>query len=273
MSERDQTAEQKIAAFYRGVGWTTTDGVTEDARRFEDLRPAARAYVSKCRQRVQRYIPERGAYLLDMASGPIQYEEYLAYSQGFEKRYCVDLSEQALAAAREKIQDHGEFVCGNWLDVDLAPDFFDCAVSLHTIYHIDKDQQEQAVRKLLRVTKPGAPVIIVYTNPRPLVSLARGALRRLRLVQPPAKTKQGQRLYVHAHPLRWWRRFEDVADVTVAPWRSFSSRDQQTLIPGNRLGEKAFDVLFRLEDRFPAFFARNFQYPMIVLTKREASRG
>lgn len=272
MSDRDQTAEEKIAAFYRGVGWTTNNGVTEDARRFEDLRPAARAYVSKCRQRVQRYIPARGVNLLDMASGPIQYDEYLEFSRGFDKRYCVDLSEQALAAAREKIQDHGEFLCGNWLDVELEPDFFDCAVSLHTIYHIDKDQQEEAVRKLLRVTKPGSPVIIVYTNPRPLISYARGALRRLRVFPSANKAKKGQRLYVHAHPLRWWKRFEDVADVTIVPWRSFSSRDQQTLIPGNRLGEKAFDVLFRLEDLFPRFFARNFQYPMLVLTKRAPSR-
>ena len=41
------------------------------------------------------------------------------------------------------------------------------------------------------------------------------------------------------------------------------------LIPDNWLGRKMFDVLFNLEDRFPNFFVKYFQYPMIILTKRE----
>ena len=40
--------------------------------------------------------------MLDMASGPIQYPEYLVYSSNFKKRYCVDLSKNALEAAKKK---------------------------------------------------------------------------------------------------------------------------------------------------------------------------
>ena len=51
----------------------------------------------------------------------------------------------------------------------MDENYFDCSVSLHTIYHIDKDIQENAVRKLLYVTKPGQPVIIIYSNPLPII--------------------------------------------------------------------------------------------------------
>ena len=44
----------------------------------------------------------------------------------------------------------------------------------------DKDKQEEAVRKLVRVTKPEKPVIIVYSNPNTIISSILGVLRRLK---------------------------------------------------------------------------------------------
>jgi ubiquinone/menaquinone biosynthesis C-methylase UbiE len=270
--EKDE-AEARVAEFYGSVGWETEDDVTGDARRWEDLREHAASYVSRCRLRVARHIPESGEYLLDMASGPIQYPEYLEFSRNFDKRYCVDLSSQALQAAKRRIGDHGVFLEGSFFDLEFEDDFFDCAVSLHTIYHMDRNRQEQAVRKLLRVTKPGKPVIIVYSNPHTIVDgfglprmLRRGVgrlVRRSRADQPS--------VYFHAHPLRWWRRFEDVAEVDIRPWRAFAAHQQRRLFPDNRLGARMLDRLFRAEDRFPRLFTGLFQYPMIVMIKRPSS--
>jgi ubiquinone/menaquinone biosynthesis C-methylase UbiE len=275
------TAEQKVAAFYENVGWESAGTVTEDAKRYEDLRECAREYVSRCRLRVLRHIPPEGTNLLDMASGPIQYDEYLEYSKGYEKRYCVDLSAKALAAAEKRIGDHGVFLCGSFFDIgELRDDFFDCAISLHTIYHIDRDRQEEAVRKLIRLTRPGRPVIIVYTNPNTWIGSIESALywlkpRRVaaRLKRwvtrrsPAARRKQSD-LYYYGHPLGWWNRFEDEAELRILPWRSFSSRHQKMFFPDNRLGRGMLRILFRLEERFPGFFVRHFQYPMIVLKRR-----
>ena len=71
-------AEEKVTTFYNSAGWETEDGITEDARRWEDLREHAQEYVIKCRLRILDNIPESGDYILDMASGPIQYKEYLS---------------------------------------------------------------------------------------------------------------------------------------------------------------------------------------------------
>lgn len=268
--------EEGISNFYNTVGWKTEGEITESARMWEDLREHAKAYVRKCRLRVLRHIPESGVNILDMASGPIQFKEYLEYSKNFKKRYCVDLSSRALEDAKRKIGDHGVFLYGSFFDIPLEENFFDCTISLLTIFNIDKDKQEAAVRKLIRVTKPGKPVIIVYRNPCTIVSffwssLPVRALRRAKsfLKTPETVPRQDKDsiLYFYAHPIGWWNRFGDVASVKILPWRSFTADIQKAVIPNNKLGSKMLDALFALEERFPDCFAKYFSYPMIILTK------
>lgn len=272
-------AEEIVSRFYNTGGWEEDEEITEDARRWEDLREHAREYVGKCRLRVLRHVPEVGENFLDMASGPIQYREYLEYSKNYKKRYCVDLSSDALKSAKKKIGDHGVFLCGSFFDLSFEENFFDCTVSLHTIYHIDKDRQEEAVRKLVAVTKPGKPVIIVYSNPDTLVTTLVSLFPVIRWIKKFLKGSlrasndaPESELYFHPHPLAWWSRFNDIANLQLLPWRSFNAETQQMLIPNNRLGSKLFRLLFKLEDRFPRFFVRHFQYPMIVLTKGSGHR-
>lgn len=266
-------AEERVSKFYNTVGWETDGEITEDARKWEDLREYAKEYVSKCRLRILRYIPDRGINILDMASGPIQYKEYLEFSRNFQKRYCVDLSSSALEMAKRKIGDHGVFLNDSFFNIPLEENFFDCAISLHTIYHIDKDKQEEAVRKLLYVTKPGNPVIIVYSNPDTFVSLLIRILRKakstLKKVEKKRVLEEDFNIYFHSHPLKWWNRFSDIASINILPWRSFGSDIQKKIIPNNKIGRKMFDILFHLEERFPDFFVNNFQYPMIILRKKK----
>jgi ubiquinone/menaquinone biosynthesis C-methylase UbiE len=271
--ETADKAEEKVSRFYNTVGWRTEEDITEDARRWEDLRENAAEYVSKCRLRILRHIPGSGDKILDMASGPIQYKEYLEYSRNFLKRYCVDLSSDALQQAKKKIGEHGVFLHGSFFDLPLENDFFDCAISLHTIFHIDKARQEEAVRKLIRVTKPGKPVIILYGNPYTLVSLVRLPVRVFRkvrriLTRSDSDSPQASPgLYYHTHPLSWWNRFSDVSTVSILPWRSFDSDAQKILFPDTSIGKRMFHALFRLEDAFPWLFVRLSQYPMIILLK------
>lgn len=273
--EKDRgTAEDRVSQFYNTVGWELSDGDTKDARLWEDLREHSRAYISKCRRRLLRHIPKDGRCMLDMASGPIQFPEYLEYSKTYDKRYCVDLSAAALSLAKNKIGDKGVFLHGSFFDLEIPENFFDCSLSLHTIYHMDADQQETAVRKLLKVTKPGRPVIILYSNPNTLVSLPFRIARKIKgffesrrkLTSKASRAEDA--LYFHAHPIEWWTRFADAATVNVLPWRAFASNAQKIFIPNNKFGAWLLERLFNLEDRFPRIFVKYFQYPMIVLTKK-----
>lgn len=274
-------AEQKVALFYNNKGWVAHSGVTEDAQRFEDLRHCAADYVSKCRLRVMRHIPTNGEYIIDMASGPIQYPEYLKFSSGFKKRYCVDLSADALSKAKELLGEHGEYLHGSFFDLNLNNDFFDCAISLHTIYHMDKYKQEEAVRKLIRIVKKGRPIIIIYSNPNAFYSNPNSLLRKLvkayKMVRSFGRRPAANRtsviqvepdLYFFRHELYWWQLFEDVANVKILPWRTFGTEMQKQIFPNNFIGKLMFKILFYIEDLFPKFFTKFGMYPMIVMIKK-----
>ncbi len=273
-TKREVTAETRVSEFYNTVGWELNDGYTEDAKLWEDLRHNSCDYISKCRLRLLRHIPNNGNNMLDMASGPIQFPEYLEYSKTYDKRYCVDLSAVALDLAKNKIGDKGVFLHGSFFDLEIPANHFDCSLSLHTIYHMDRDLQEIAVRKLLHVTKIGKPVIIVYSNPNTLISYPFRVARKvanyigvknniLNQVQPAENM-----IYFYAHPISWWNRFKDSAEVEIFPWRAFASNALKILIPDNKFGAWLLDLLFRCEDRFPKIFVKFFQYPIIVLKKK-----
>ena len=166
MIQETKPVETTVKDFYEKGGWeSNSQGHTKDASLWEDLRPSSQAYVTACRRKLLKYLPASGDLFLDAASGPIQYPEYMEYSKEFKKRVCVDISQKALDQALLKLGSKGETHCASILDLPFPDNHFDAGVSLHTIYHIDQSNQEKAVRQLLRVMKPGAPLVIVYSNP------------------------------------------------------------------------------------------------------------
>ena len=249
-----------VNKFYNEGGWQKKNKNTLDATLFEDLRDCARKYVSECRLRIIRYIPKNGKNLLDFASGPIQYPEYLKYSKNFKIRHCVDFSKLAIKIAKKKIGKKGKYYCKDFFKIKFKKNYFDCILSLHTIYHIDKDLQSNAIKKLLNITKKNSPVIIIYSNPNTILS-------RIKALFTTKKNKKNN-LYFFCHPINWWKQFENTADISVKPWRSFSSDHQKIIFPDNFLGRKLLEILFILEDKFENFFINNFQYYVVILKKK-----
>jgi SAM-dependent methyltransferase len=258
------SVEDRVRDFYDERGWQADSGEYADAQLWEDLRPAAAEYVSACRRKVLHYLPPSGQLLLDAGSGPIQYPEYLEYSAGFAKRVCVDVSQRALDEARAKLGERGDYVRASLLDLPFPDDAFDAAVSLHTIYHIDADRQERAVRELIRVLAPGAAAVVVYANPDRLVA----RLKRLTWRGP---SPQAAPIYFFAHPLSWWERFSDEAEVEIVPWRLLNANESRRLIPDSSLGTRMFRAVLGFERSFPQLATWAGCYPMVVLTKRDRS--
>jgi hypothetical protein len=104
----EDSIKKDVRQFYDQVGWQKiSSGVYQNAE-YEDLRPVSRAYIHKCHLRVNRHLNPQGKYLLDAGSGPIQYPEYLTYSEGYQYRVCLDISIVALMDARERIGGCGQ---------------------------------------------------------------------------------------------------------------------------------------------------------------------
>ena len=130
---------------------------------------------------------------------------------------------------------------------------------MHTIYHISKNKQKKTVKKLIKITKKNRPIVIVYSNPNTLLSKLKNIF---------IQKKNKQQIYFFCHPLKWWKQFENIADIKIVCWRSFAAQHQKLLFPDNLIGKMMLNILLKLEKKFPNFFYKNFQYPLIILTKK-----
>ena len=248
-----------IYKFYNTSGWKEKNNISKDAELFEDLRKNSENYVSNCRKRILKYIPNKGQHILDFASGPLQYKEYLEYSKNYKFRHCVDFSKDAIKSAKKKLKKKGKYYCANFFKINFKKNFFDCILSIHTIYHIRKDKQKKAVLKLIKITKKESPIIIIYSNPNTIIS----KIKKIFNIKP----KKKQNLYFFCHEINWWLQFNKHATVNFYPWRSFASDHQKRIFFDNFIGKSMFKILFFLEDIFQNFFVKNFQYYTVVLKK------
>lgn len=283
-------AEETDAAmrFYDEVGWRRSGaGDFEDAVKFEDLRPVTREYARLCHRRVARHLPPRGKYLLDVASGPVQYDEYLEYSEGFEKRICGDVSFAALRAARRKLGDRALYFQCDITRLPIRSGAVDAFVSLHTIYHVPAELQLAAFRELERVCAGGGCGAVVYSwgehsipmrllaaRWRPLRALKRLARKLVptplvrMLKGDPASPEPGGGLYFHAHDIRWFRENVNAGGGwRIAVWRSVSVPFTKRWIHPRLLGGAALRLLYAVEERWPASVGGIGQYPMLLFRK------
>ncbi len=131
-----ENTKQQVREFYDQIGWSQVgEGLYQNAR-YEDLRSVSRDYIHRCHLRVNRYIASHGDFLLDAGSGPVQWPEYLTYSEGYRFRVCLDISITALREARTRLGRKGLYVVADIANLPFKPDAFDGIVSLHTIHHL-----------------------------------------------------------------------------------------------------------------------------------------
>lgn len=272
-----ENTKQQVREFYDQIGWSQVgDGLYQNAR-YEDLRPVSREYIHKCHMRVKRHLPPSGHILLDAGSGPVQWPEYLSYSEGYRYRLCADISITALREARGRLGDRGLFVVADVANLPFAPDAFDGVVSMHTIHHLPLGEHKGAYLELYRVLRAGGSSVVVngWHNPllmraaEPIIGLARFLSGR------SAKRKKDWRretdeagTYVEKMTPRWLNKeLKDVLNFEILPWRSLSPRFMRWFIRPQLGGRTLLRLVYWLEERLPQFFGKHGQYPLIVIRK------
>src|SRR5574342_1274486 len=145
--------KQQVRKFYDQIGLSQVrEGLYQNAR-YEDLRPVSRDYIHKCHLRVNRHLAPAGEFLLDAGSGPVQWPEYLTYSENYRYRLCADISITALKEAQTRLGSKGLFVVADIADLPFKLDAFDGVVSMHTIHHLPLSEHKSAYLELNRVLK------------------------------------------------------------------------------------------------------------------------
>ncbi len=285
----DKDIKQEVRQFYDRVGWQkVASGVYQNAR-YEDLRPVAAEYIHRCHLRVNRHLKQGGRFLLDAGSGPIQYPEYLTFSETYQKRVCLDISIVALKEARQRIGERGLFVVADVANLPFKAQVFDGIVSLHTLHHLPQEDQVKAYGDLYRVLAPERSMVIVngWTD-SPLMNrtgwLVRFADRvRWRLEKPrrelllekkddendaEKKAAEPKGTFIQKQNAAWLRaQLDGKMEYKILVWRSVNMHFLRALIHPKLGGRLWLRLLFWLEERFPRYFGENGQYPLVVIYK------
>lgn len=276
--------KESVRDFYDEVGWQEVgDGLYQNAQ-FEDLRPVSREYIHKCHMRLNRHLGHKGKYILDAGSGPIQYPEYLTYSDGYHYRVCLDISIVALREARKRIGSHGLFVVGDVANLPFQRNSFSDVVSLHAIHHLPRKDHAKAYHELWRVLKTdGSAVVVNGWDSSWLMNLAELPMRvmeRLLLKdsEPAVDKEAGSKAagdsetpdstYVYKQDAKALRHLlGDGFPIKIRVWRSVSVRFLRAMIHPRLLGKVWLKILFIKEELFPRLFGRIGQYPLITFRK------
>ena len=284
----ENSIKKDVRQFYNQVGWQKiSSGVYQNAE-YEDLRPVSRWYIHQCHLRVNRYLNHQGKYLLDAGSGPIQYPEYMTYSEGYQYRVCLDISIVALMDARDRIGDHGLFVVADVANLPFKEGVFEGVVSLHTLHHLTADDYLPAYHELKRVMTSGARAAVVngwgYSSMMrffryPMLFMERLSRRNTvpKSQQADAKLTQAESkpankpegTFVHKLDADGLRALlGDDFPVKITVWRSVSVRFLRAMIKPWLLGRFWLWLLYGLEELFPCYFGEKGQYPLITFSKK-----
>jgi ubiquinone/menaquinone biosynthesis C-methylase UbiE len=280
--------KKQVREFYDQVGWQVVgDGLYQNAR-YEDLRPVAREYIHRCHLRVNRHLSPNGRFLLDAGSGPVQYPEYLTYSQGYAYRVCADISIVALQEARKRLGQRGLYVVADVANLPFKTENFEGIVSLHTLHHLPLSEQRKAYAEIYRVLAPQSQAVVVngWTESvlmkrwkwleRWMSSFGRWAGRRRSSTAAPKENagmesqpvkKEPTGTFVEKLDAAWLRRELAGKDFEIRVWRSISVRFSRAVFHSVLGGKYWLRLLYWLEERFPHYFGENGQYPLVILRK------
>ena len=272
-----ENTKQQVREFYDQIGWSQVgDGLYQNAR-YEDLRPVSREYIHNCHMRVKRHLAPSGDILLDAGSGPVQWIEYITYSEDYKYRLCADISITALQEARNRLGEKGLFVVADIANLPFKPDAFDGVVSMHAIHHLPLTEHKRAYMELTRVLKPNKSGAIIngWHNPllmqmaEPFIALGRYLTGRSAKKKKDWSSEEDQSgTFVEKMTPRWLKNeLKDVVKFEIYPWRSLSPRFMRWFVHPQFGGKSFLRFVFWLEETFPRFFGENGQYPLIVIRK------
>jgi ubiquinone/menaquinone biosynthesis C-methylase UbiE len=272
-----ENTKQQVREFYDQIGWSQVgEGLYQNAR-YEDLRPVSQEYIHRCHMRVKQHLAPRGDILLDAGSGPVQWPDYLSYSEQYRYRLCADISMTALKEARTRLGDTGLFVVADIASLPFKPEVFDGIVSMHTIHHLSLSEHQRAYQELNRVLKVGKSAVVVngWHNPllmrmaEPFIGLGRWITGRSAKRKKDWLAEDDQAgTFVEKMTPRWLKNeLQGAVKFDVYPWRSLSPRFMRWFVRPQFGGKAFLRLIFWLEERFPRFFGENGQYPMIVIRK------
>ncbi len=241
--------DKSVNTFYNSKGWLyDSEGNFLDALAFEDLRKCSYIYLKNNRLRLMKYFPNKGDLLLDCASGPIQYAEYLEYSKNYNKRICVDLSKDALDIAKSRDPEKIETIHGNILNLNLGSKKFKSILCIHTLYHIQKKHQSLVINKFKNHIESDGTILIIYSNPNFLLEKIKKIFKVFRSKDPEFTF---ERLTISEVKIAFPK-------AELIPFRFLSGEDMRRILPNNKITKIILVLINWIEPLLPLFLVQYY---------------
>lgn len=266
--------KENVKSFYDSYGWKKDGDEYGDAKLFIDRRKAVEQYQREVSSRIARVLQEGGEYLLNAASGPVPQGVKTDYATNFSHHVCLDISVAALEEAQKNLQGRGVFVQGDVTTLPFRDSMFDGAASLHTIYHVPKNQQRQAFLELHRILKPGSPAAIAYnwgknavimnilTLPIQLLRFA-----KKRLPGPKNSDASVSKLYFYGHSRRWFESQKWPFDYQIKPLQVPNKAFFSLYVHEGFGAQQVLGLVRWLENQHEELALKLAYYPLIIIRK------
>ena len=270
---------RRIFNYFEAIGYYEYEGqqVYEDAGQFVDFRPHLKAYTSSGFANTGKYLPPTGNYFADIASGPVAFKEYVQLAAGYQYRICVDLSLNALQQARKNLQQSHQpylLICADMLHLPLKDNIADAVICQHALFHVPKNDQAAALKNLVRIAKPTAPVAIVYDwfYHSWLMNLALGPVQLYRILRHTAgkwyaRLFKKNKLYFYAHSPDWFKRNNPGSTIQFFTWRSVNIYFSRMYLHNNRFGRTVLKWITEWEKKHPERMGTLGEYGIVLIRK------
>jgi SAM-dependent methyltransferase len=193
----------------------------------------------------------------------------------------VDISLVALQEAHRRLGDKGLYVVADISRLPFKKEVFGGLVSLHTLHHLPPEDHALAYSELYRVLETGRQGVIVNGwTASPLMALADVVVRpaswlfswrsRGKPAPTPVRSSMGEKpsgTFIQKYDPTWLKHILQGRRFQILTWRSVNVHFLRTLIHPKLGGAFWLKILYWLEERFPRFFGKNGQYPLIVIYK------
>ncbi len=274
--------KKRVFDYYNEVDYKIKDSlkIYEDSPKWVDFREVSSKYIRNSFSKASRYYPPTGKYLLDIASGPIGLPEYMALSNGYDFRICIDISINALIQAKiniERAGKNGIYICGDITNIPIQDNSCDTVLCQHTLYHVPKNDQFTAVTEMYRVAKQESRIVIIYCwfYHSWFMNISLNFIQVYRVLRHFAGKlyvrlfESKPRLYFYPHSPRWFRKsFSFSKDMEFFCWRCTNKYFLNLYIHNWLFGKQMLDKLIKIEDNRSEFMSKFGEYPAIVITKR-----
>ena len=234
---------KSVKEYYDQIGWTKSKGKYVDSLSFTTDKGIH--YQRACNDRLREMIgsPE---LLLDVACGASP------FNSKAKKQLCIDFSITAVQEAKKNKPD-GLFVLGDITSLPLKDNSVTDTVSMHTIYHVDKDKQEAAIEEIKRVTKNKCFVVYNAGKHAKLVNILTLPLQLWNWSEKRINPNSKRRIYFYAHNYKWLEQFGE-----IKTYRFLNEN-------GIRLYSKLLWLVSKIEMKLPKYS----YHPLLVIDKNK----